>query len=122
MKNFWIIGLGLLMIATLLQPFCYAAEMGFGVSDHSAWAKAYEEKAAEQGAVIAEHEKMKKDFRQKYAPNPHQPDLFTERKIQPVEEHCDAIIQDARKLQNDFLEFAKWHRMQASESEGRLAQ
>ncbi len=98
------------------------SEMSLGVSNHSGWTKSYEEKAADQAEMIAEHEKIKKDSRFMYAPGLHQGDRLAVKKYGEIENHCDAIIQDAHRLQNDLLDFAKWHRMQSSESEGRLAQ
>jgi hypothetical protein len=98
------------------------SELSLGVSNHSDWKKAYEEKATDQVDIIVEHEKIKKDARLMYAPGLHQGDRLAMKKYGEIESHCDVIIRDAQRLQNDYLEFAKWHRMQSSESEGRLAQ
>jgi hypothetical protein len=98
------------------------SELSLGVSNHSGWRKAYEQKAADQAEIIAEHEKIKKDARFMYAPSLHQGDRLAMKKYEEIEDHCNVIIQDAERLQNDYLEFARWHRMQSSESEGRLAQ
>ncbi len=118
MRNVKLIGLGILFM--LFSTSVYSQR--FGVSDHLSWQKEYEDKAREQGAIAVEHEKMKKDARLTYAPGLHQGDRFLQKKYDEIEGHCDAIIQDAQRLQNDYLEFARWHRMQASESEGQLAQ
>lgn len=99
-----------------------ASEMSLGVSDHSGWAETYADKAAELTPSITEHEKMKSESRLRYAPGLHQGERFAMKKYEEMEKHCDVIIRDAQRLQNDYLDFSKWHRMQESESEGRLAQ
>ena len=59
---------------------------------HLKMEKYYEDKAAEQDAIIAEHQRMKSEYKQQY---------FINEKVTPVnrlkemEKHCDAIIHDA---------------------------
>lgn len=77
---------------------------------HAEKAEAYEQKATELDAVVAEHKAMKKDG-------------FTEKTPvtvrQKMEKHCDAIITDAAKLRDDYKAFATWHRMNATEEKGK---
>jgi len=105
-----------IMIASAVAQNVYAAEPSQVADDHLAMAKSYEDKAAAQDALIAEHEQMKKDYKARY---------FINEKITPMSqlkkmnEHCDAIIKDAKKLKAEFLDFAKWHRFRAAELQGK---
>lgn len=114
MRTLSIMILGLAMVvAATLSPSVYAAEQSQVIADHLAMAKSYEDKAAAQDALIAEHEQMKKDYKSRF---------FINGKVTPIgdlkkkmNEHCDAIINDAQKLKADFLDLAKWHRLRAAE-------
>ncbi len=94
----------------------YAAESSQVAADHLKLEKYYEGKAAELDAIIAEHQQMKQEYKQHY---------FINEKVTPIsrlrkmEQHCDAIIQDAQKLKTDYLESAKWHAMRAAELQGK---
>jgi hypothetical protein len=61
----------------------------------------YESLAKDQDETISEHRKMRADYGK------------------DMREHCDAIIKDAMELKDEYLVFAKWHKMQASELEGK---
>ncbi|MBI3313912.1 MAG: hypothetical protein HYZ83_06730 [Candidatus Omnitrophica bacterium] len=82
---------------------------------HEKLALSYEKKAADQNEVIAEHQQMKKSYRQKFMVNPK---FGPPAKVQEMEKHCDAIMGEAGKLKNEFLEFSKWHGMRAAELKG----
>ncbi len=84
--------------------------------DHLAMAASYEEKATAQEALVAEHTQMKRDYKSRFYINEKVTPL---RKVQKMEEHCDAIIKQAHTLATELREFAKWHRMRAAELEGR---
>lgn len=93
-----------------------AAEVQSAISDHQGMAARYEEKAAAQDEIIAEHTKMKEDYREKYFINEKVSPMA---EIKKVEKHCDGVIQNAGALKAGFLEFAKWHRMRVAELQGR---
>jgi outer membrane murein-binding lipoprotein Lpp len=80
--------------------------------DHNALAAKYEKMAADQDAIVAEHEQMKKDKKAMQAGIPKQ---TREKVLGEMEDHCDAIISDAKKLGNDYRDMAKWHKMRAQE-------
>ncbi len=94
----------------------YAVEAVDAATSHLNLAASYEQKAATQDVVIAEHQQMKKDYREKFFVNAK---VTPGNQVKEMENHCDALIQDARKLQAEYLEFAKWHRMRAAELQGR---
>jgi len=114
------LGIAILSLALLIGFASFqnlnAAELPQVSADHLKMVKYYEGKAAEQDAIITEHQQMKKEYKQRY---------FINEKVTPVsrlknmEQHCDAIINDAQKLKADFLESAKWHKMRAAELEGK---
>jgi hypothetical protein len=78
-------------------------------------AASYEEKAAAQDALIAEHTKMKEEYKDRFYVNEKVTPMAT---MSEMEEHCDAIIDEAQRLKDQFLEFAKWHQMRAAELQG----
>ena len=93
----------------------FAGEGTVAIADHLALANSYEQKAAEQDAAIGHHQKMKKNYEKRFhvmkkanAPS----------KVKEMEKHCDAIIQSAEALRNEYADFAKWHRMRAAELQG----
>ena len=93
----------------------YANEMSQVASDHLSLAASYEEKAGAQDALIAEHTKMKQDYKARFFINEK---LTPNDKIRKMENHCNAIIETAQKEKDELLEFAKWHRMRAAELQG----
>lgn len=105
----------LLFVFALFQNG-YAVDQSQATAEHLKMAKYYEDKAAEQDALIAEHEQMKANYKQ---------DFFINEKVSPMnklkkmEQHCDAIIETARKQKNQLLEFAKWHRLRVAEMQGK---
>jgi hypothetical protein len=112
MKNIRLAVLTALLLAMALPVGVQADE----ASDHQAFVASYEQKAAEQDALIAEHVQMKKDYADRFV-GPQK--TGTPAQVKEMEQHCDAIIQDATKLRDEFLEFAKWHKMRAAELQGR---
>ena len=117
MRTLSIMILGLAMVvATAVSSGVYAAEPSQVAADHLAMAKSYEDKAAAEDALIAEHEQMKRHYKARF---------FISERITPMiqlmkmEKHCDVIIEDAQKMKADFLDFAKWHRMLAAELQGK---
>ncbi len=99
-----------------MTPYAHAAEDTAAlVADHQAMAASYDNKAKAQDELIAEHTQMKQDYKKRF---------YINEKVTPasglakMDEHCDAIIGDAKKLQAEFLDFAKWHRMRAAELQG----
>ncbi|MFA7255701.1 MAG: hypothetical protein WC133_06355 [Candidatus Omnitrophota bacterium] len=104
---FWVTGIGYAVEST--------PDVAKEVEKHLAMSKSYEEKAMTQDVLIAEHEQMKKDSKNKYTISSK---LGVSPKFHQMEKHCNAIIADATKLRNDLLDFAKWHRMRAAELQG----
>ncbi|MBA4373649.1 MAG: hypothetical protein C0402_12415 [Thermodesulfovibrio sp.] len=105
-----------IMIASVVAQNVYAAETSQVSTDHLAMSKSYEDKAAAQDALIAEHEQMKKDYKSRFFINEK---LTPMAKLKKMNDHCDAIIKDAQKLKADFNDFAKWHRLRAAELQGK---
>jgi hypothetical protein len=104
------------MIGFALSQNLYAAEPSQVAADHLSKVKYYEDKAAEQGAIIVEHQQMKVEYKKSYYINEK---LTPSARLKEMENHCDAIIQEAQKLKTEFLEFAKWHKMRAAELQGK---
>jgi hypothetical protein len=94
----------------------YAAEPLQVAADHLSMVKNYADKAAEQSAIIAEHQQMKLDYKKRYYINEK---LTPSARMKEMEDHCDAIIHHAQMLRDEFLEFAKWHKMRAAELQGK---
>lgn len=93
----------------------FAGEEALAVADHLAMANSYEQKAAEQDALISHHSSMKKDYEKRHyvlkkAGKPGD--------VKDMEAHCDSIIQAATTLRNELNDFAQWHRMRAAEAQG----
>jgi len=101
-----------IMIASAVAQNVYAEEPSQVATDHLAMAKSYEDKAAAQDALVAEHEQMKAYYKARYSINER---IMPMIQLMKMEEHCDAIIKDAQKLKADFLDFAKWHRLRAAD-------
>jgi len=104
-----------LLIGFAASQHSYAAEPSEVAAGHFKMEKYYEGKAAEQDATITEHQQMKSDYKKQNFINEK---VTLINRIKQMEQHCDAIINDAQKLKADFIEFAKWHRMRAEELQG----
>jgi hypothetical protein len=104
-----------IMIGLALPRDLYAANPPQGAAGHLSMAKYYKGRVAEQEELISEHQQMKADYKKHY---------FINEKVTPsaglkkMEDHCDAIIRDAKKSEAEFLDFAKWHKMRAAELQG----
>lgn len=105
------------MVVSLLAgvPAYAADDVSEAVSQHETLAAQYEAKAAEQDALIAEHTPMNKKYEERFwmikkAGKP--------KNVLDMDKHCTGIVQNATALRNEFLEFAKWHRMSAAELQG----
>ena len=108
--------LSLVTIFSLVLPLpLYAVDASQAGAEHLALATSYEQKAAAQDALIAEHTQMKQDYKAKFFVNEK---VTPMEKIRKMEDHCDAIIAAAQKEKNELLEFAKWHQMRAAELQG----
>lgn len=81
-------------------------------TDHEALQAKYEKLAADQEAIVAEHVQMKKDKKAMQAGIPKQ---VREKVLAEMDDHCDAIISDAKKLEDDYKAMAQWHKMRADE-------
>jgi hypothetical protein len=101
---------GIAVAGLLLAMTMSAFAVSPGVDDHLTLAASYEQRAGQQDAVIAEHQQMKKEG-------------VTDKTSPAVKDkmakHCDAIIEHAKKLKEDYEAFARFHRMQAEESKDR---
>lgn len=107
-KLFWV------PVLTFLIGFGFTAvlkadEMKQG-TDYAALATKYEKMAADQDAVIAEHETMKTDMEKQH---PGKPGVSENAKMK---KHCDSIIKDAKKLKADYEGFAAWCKLMAKEN------
>ena len=116
MKTFNDTILILAMVLGIVSPIpAYAQEVSQVASDHLAQAASYEQKVQAQDVLIAEHTKMKQDYRTRFFINEKVSPMV---EIRKMENHCDTIIKDASSLKGELLEFAKWHRMRAAELQG----
>lgn len=115
MKAFTLILLSGALILATVSAAVYAGEVDQSVTEHLAKAASYEEKAKAQEAVIADHQKQKESYRRRYYINDKvtPPWLFAR-----VEKEHDAIIKEAIRLRDEYLDFAKWHRMRTAELKG----
>ncbi|MBI2094834.1 MAG: hypothetical protein HYT89_01550 [Candidatus Omnitrophica bacterium] len=107
MSEFKKIAVVSLTAATL--GFCgiaYAAEDFSATGDHAALAALYEAKAAEQGHLVMEHERMMSD-----------PDFIRKNPSTSAQmemaKHCGALISAAKNLKSELEGFAEWHKKQA---------
>lgn len=115
MKAFTLILLSGALMLAIVSVKAYAVEVDQAVAEHLAKAASYEEKDKTQEAVIADHQKQKESYRRRYYINDKvtPPWLFAR-----VEKEHDAIIKEAMRLRDEYLYFAKWHRMRAAELNG----
>jgi hypothetical protein len=107
--NSIIVGAGILAGILGFTPRAFAEDAAKTLT-HADKAAAYEQKAVELDAVVADHTQMKK------AGMTEKTQVSTRQKM---EKHCDAIIADAAKLRDDYRAFATWHKMQATEEKGK---
>src|SRR5687768_3755194 len=91
--------LGIILTLSILG---FGIPCAFALGDHSQLAESYDHKARQLDAVIRVHTRMKEEI-----------DPKTPEAKQELEKHCDAIIEDAMKLRENYRNFASWHRMQA---------
>lgn len=113
-----IVGWILIGIALVLVPAraAAAATAQQVASEHLAKATAYEAQAKTQSALISEHEQEKKEYKNKYYINDK---VTPPQRFAAFEKHCDSVIADAAKLRDELSDFAKWHRLQAAELQGK---
>jgi hypothetical protein len=112
MKTLRIMTIGLIFMMGL--PWLnevYAQDKSQVIASHLAEALKYEEKAVQQDRVIEDHLQMKQDF---MLQTKGEDRVISPQRIEAMNKHCEAIIQSAKKLKNDFLEFARWHRTRAA--------
>ena len=82
----------------------YAADEFSMAQDHAALAGLYETKAAEQNALINEHERMvDSDFIRKNPSATSQSEM---------RQHCSMIVAKAKDLKAELMSTAAWHRKQ----------
>ena len=104
----FVVAIGLLFP---MQGWSIAPETTQG---HLTLAQTYQEKADAQRQLIAEHERMKADYKEQVATSPK----FSSSLVAKMNEHCDAIIAKAKDLAAEFAKFSEWHKMRAKELEG----
>ena len=105
-----------LVLCAFLMP-AYAGQSGPGVSDHKAWSQIYEKKSQEQEAVIADHTKMRITVGKYYGLDTSPNGTMALAIGREMQGHCDEIVAAAKKLQQELLEFAEWHKNQATKSQ-----
>ena len=81
---------------------------------HLAVAEKYEKLAAQQDAIAKEHAQMKQDYNTNQAALPKQ---TREKSLSEMDQHCDALIQTAKKEADEYRAIAQWHKIRATESE-----
>lgn len=102
---------GLALAACVLTPALMAAAAPKTKDEHIAIAEKYEELAAEQDAVAKEHAEMLKDYK---AHAHRYPKQVREKRMADMKRHCNAIIEDSKRLASDYRAVAKWHRVAAT--------
>ena len=107
---------GMVLAWSVAAPVFAEGDVAQVAKDHRALAASYEEKAAAQEALVAEHTAMKRDYKRRVYVNEKVSPML---KVQKMEAHCDALIKQAQAEASALREFAKWHRMRAAELEGR---
>jgi len=99
MKNAFKKTIFTLMILSLLTLSTFAGTLTG--QQHLDKVTHYESLAKAQDEIISEHRNMRFNYGK------------------GMREHCDALIKDAAALKEEYLEFAKWHKMRAAELEGK---
>ena len=92
-------------------PARVVSDPATSAQDHLALAASYDSRIKDLDGVIAEHERMKRDQRRYYINEK----LTPKKRMAEMDRHCDAIIQDTRKLQKDLGDLAAWHRTLAAD-------
>ncbi len=116
MKKHWIVFTGVVVSLVFMLPLRgWSVVVPETADQHLALAQSYEDRAAKERQTVAEHEKMKVDYREQVAVSPKSESLL----VKKMDKHCDAIIATAKELEREFEKFAEWHRMRASELEGK---
>ena len=88
------------------------------IDRHGVAAAQYLEKAKAMQAFMEQHRKMLGDYeKERGASLPKDFGVSTE----DMSRHCEAIIRDARALQEECQAFANWHRQRAQALQQRLA-
>jgi nitrate reductase cytochrome c-type subunit len=108
----------LVMVVALVSVFWTAAAVRASdvpktKADHLAVAEKYEKLATEQDAIVKEHTQMKQDYRANQASLPKQ---TREKSLAEMDEHCDALIQAAKKEADEDRAIAQWHKIRATET------
>ncbi|MBK7971768.1 MAG: hypothetical protein IPK07_00140 [Deltaproteobacteria bacterium] len=93
-----------------------ASDPAKSTQDHLVLAASYDLRLQDLDRLIAEHEQMKRDHRRFYSVNEK---VIAKKPSSEMEKHCDAIIQDAKRLERDLRDFAAWHRSVAGEPQTR---
>lgn len=96
-----------------------ATEATVEAAEHTAVAASYDLRIADLDALIAEHQKMKKDYRTRVPRYKGAVAPGRDSELAEMDKHCDAIIGDATRLRNELAEFAKWHRTQGANLQGK---
>jgi hypothetical protein len=86
------------------------------VTDHTALAKQYADKATAYKAEAEMHRKMAAEYKKSVATTPKAPaNPF----VTKMEKHCQALAKDADKLAADSQKAADYHTLRAKELEGK---
>lgn len=110
MKKLSILGL-LAALTVMIAGSVYAAAPKTK-ADHETLAAKYEKLAGEQTTLVQEHTQMKKDYRANQATYAK---ATREKVLTEMDQHCDAIIAEAKKLADEYKAMATWHKMRAEE-------
>lgn len=108
-----ILGVFVVVVAT---PLAYAVEAPAAVADHMAMANSYDQKAAEQQAVVMQHEQMKEECQERFFVSEK---ITSQEEIAETKNHCDAIAKAAKDLKEAYSKAAKAHRFDAYTIESR---
>jgi HD-like signal output (HDOD) protein len=106
------------LILGLASQYSAFAETADTLEHHKTLAASYQEKAAVQDGLIAEHQQMKKDYEKRYTPG-NASKVGVPARVTEMQAHCDKLITAATQEKQELLDFAKWHQMRASELQGR---
>ena len=111
LKTITTLALLVIGIGTAVPSF---AKVPLTKPDYVAAAEKYEKLVVDQKAVVQEHTKMRQEYRANQAALPK---ADREKSLREMEEHCDGIIGEAKRLADSYKLMAQWYRFRAEELE-----
>ncbi len=101
----------------ILLPMKGWASVPTTLEEHQEKVKYYEDQAKAQDMIVAEHQKMKKDYEKEIGFTPKMRRFYSG-KIDSMKKHCNTIILKAQEISSELRKMAEWHSMRAKEMKG----